>query len=922
MKKVLKGLISKQWTFLVFGITMFLLSSPSVFAAAVTSITLNDANNNGIIDQAVIVFDGNVQLEDLTDDVSGATGFHVTDSANSNVAVTITSVTEAPAGTVTLTFNEGTVSSYNTSNILEVYYTDPGDATVIEYAAGNADIAISTGDGGAPAIAEVDGAKPVVVTADFSTTVSSGVTYNSLTLTYTEVLTVSTDAGGDADVVAGEAGDASTATLGAMTTAKTLAGIATWNGDSDMTVDAANKNTVVLDATGKILTIIMTSNGGWFNAGTVGPVSPTITPVSDAADIKDAAGNAVNALGTKVATTYAVTQWDVVKPTIAATTITVSDADHDGKVETATLVFPENMRDSFFTNSSATLGTTGTNTGTFASGTANDTTTVFTRTDDASVNTALGATISDFVYTGVGTKLIDQAGNLLDTDTDGTIVTADKIEVDGATPVLIGVVASKAGGKNKLAFTYSEAITLSGCTGGTISSSTCGDLTSACTFVGLGDFVTDGTITVPTTKNTLAGSGTATITVSLAGQTGGFLTSSATPPSGNIAGSPAAGVVDAASNQVATTTFAASDPLPSAEWDLTAPTAGPTNVEKGGVSAAGDYFRWTAIADPSDFGFYMTLFSTTQSDVTNKAFSNTTEWTSADDSTLATLSTAITTVTTFSAGTSYYTAMAAVDTYGNVSPISNTVTMAAGGTGPGSVKTGTTTTPTDTSTTPATTDTTTPAVDTPATDEPSTPPVDVITESGTTLTLTDISGNWAETEITAMTAQEIIKGNEDGTFKPEGNLNRAEASSILYHVLGIGDPAAVTEKPFNDVELDSWYTGYVSALKGLSLINGQSEGVFAPGASINRAEFLQLAMNIYHYLKGTTTPETQAVTDAFSDLNAKGWYAKTVSEAFDLGFIHGTACGTTTCFNPAAAITRAEATKILYDMFYTMLTAE
>jgi hypothetical protein len=90
---------------------------------------------------------------------------------------------------------------------------------------------------------------------------------------------------------------------------------------------------------------------------------------------------------------------------------------------------------------------------------------------------------------------------------------------------------------------------------------------------------------------------------------------------------------------------------------------------------------------------------------------------------------------------------------------------------------------------------------------------------------------------------------------------------------------------------------------------------------MNRAEFLQLAMNVYHFLTGTTTAEDQATTDAFADLDTTAWYTSIVSEGYDLGFIHGSTCAAGTCFNAANPITRAEATKILYNMFYAFLTA-
>jgi hypothetical protein len=210
-------------------------------------------------------------------------------------------------------------------------------------------------------------------------------------------------------------------------------------------------------------------------------------------------------------------------------------------------------------------------------------------------------------------------------------------------------------------------------------------------------------------------------------------------------------------------------------------------------------------------------------------------------------------------------------------------------------------------------------------EEPAAEPVVVTTESGTTVTLEDVTDHWAEPEITAMTEQEVVQGNASGEFNPDGELNRAEAAAILCRIIGltigIGEPPAAEEAPFADVAVDAWYAKYISALKLIDLVSGQTETTYAPGANMNRAEFLQLAMNVYHFLTGTTTAEDQATTDAFADLDTTAWYTSIVSEGYDLGFIHGSTCAAGTCFNAANPITRAEATKILYNMFYAFLTA-
>jgi hypothetical protein len=178
-----------------------------------------------------------------------------------------------------------------------------------------------------------------------------------------------------------------------------------------------------------------------------------------------------------------------------------------------------------------------------------------------------------------------------------------------------------------------------------------------------------------------------------------------------------------------------------------------------------------------------------------------------------------------------------------------------------------------------------------------------------------------------MAEEGIVTGDPSGTFRPNDSLNRAEAAAILYRVLGFADPSAPTTKPFPDVAIDTWYAGYINELLDLDLVNGNPDGTYQPAESINRAEFLKLAMSVYYYVSDEETQaeidalKAGAKTTAYEDL-ATAWYTSTVTAATELGFVSGKTCTGGKCFDAAAEITRAEATTILYNMFYAYLTAE
>lgn len=186
-------------------------------------------------------------------------------------------------------------------------------------------------------------------------------------------------------------------------------------------------------------------------------------------------------------------------------------------------------------------------------------------------------------------------------------------------------------------------------------------------------------------------------------------------------------------------------------------------------------------------------------------------------------------------------------------------------------------------------------------------------EQGEALSFSDTEGHWAEEEISYMSSIGIIYGNDDGTFQPNENLNRAEGGILIYRLLTSEDPAEIDEDPFDDVDMDAWYAPYIAYLKEIGLITGNLDGTYEPGDNINRAEFVHAAMTIYERFNGEV--ETSEMTDTFVDLDTEEWYAQEVSDATAMGFIQGVEEEDGTYFYASRDITRAEAATVLYRMF-------
>ncbi len=171
-------------------------------------------------------------------------------------------------------------------------------------------------------------------------------------------------------------------------------------------------------------------------------------------------------------------------------------------------------------------------------------------------------------------------------------------------------------------------------------------------------------------------------------------------------------------------------------------------------------------------------------------------------------------------------------------------------------------------------------------------------------TFSDIKGStWYVKPIVAIQNAGIINGYTDGSFKPNGNLTRAEFASMVYKALGNPENGS-TEKTFSDVKEGQWYYKAVMAMATNGYINGYENGTFQPNKKITRAEIAQILFKAFEIEDGD-----QAAT--FSDVKANAWYAAAVKALASNGIINGYPDGT---FGPSKNTTRAEAAQVIYNM--------
>ena len=94
-----------------------------------------------------------------------------------------------------------------------------------------------------------------------------------------------------------------------------------------------------------------------------------------------------------------------------------------------------------------------------------------------------------------------------------------------------------------------------------------------------------------------------------------------------------------------------------------------------------------------------------------------------------------------------------------------------------------------------------------------------------------------------------IVGYEDGEVKPNNNITRAEVATIFFRLLTDDARARYWSQTndYSDVAAESWYNNAISTLSNMGIINGYEDGTFKPNAPITRAEFTAIATRFFDY---------------------------------------------------------------------------
>jgi len=172
---------------------------------------------------------------------------------------------------------------------------------------------------------------------------------------------------------------------------------------------------------------------------------------------------------------------------------------------------------------------------------------------------------------------------------------------------------------------------------------------------------------------------------------------------------------------------------------------------------------------------------------------------------------------------------------------------------------------------------------------------------------TDLPNDHANyVSITQLSDGGILKGYDDGSFKPDKILNRVEALKVILEGADINSDDDVSESPFSDVAQEQWFAKYVLRAKYLGIVKGNPDGSFEPDRQVKRVEFIKMLLEANRFRK-----EKWEGQQLYNDIPGEAWYTPYMNYAGKAGLVLPDSSNN---LNPEKAVTRAEMSEILYLM--------
>ena len=173
----------------------------------------------------------------------------------------------------------------------------------------------------------------------------------------------------------------------------------------------------------------------------------------------------------------------------------------------------------------------------------------------------------------------------------------------------------------------------------------------------------------------------------------------------------------------------------------------------------------------------------------------------------------------------------------------------------------------------------------------------------------DISNHWAMKPVLLLHSLGVVRGFEDGSFRPNKEVTRAEAAEILAAAFQSDSPLmAASVSPFRDVSPRHWAFPSIVFHWEKGYFLGDSAGYFHPERPMTRAEFFAVCLRVL----GWQSIPVQIQAPSFDDwTETPDWSKPILVRALQTGLMQGYSDQTIRADQP---VRRSEAVAIVHRM--------
>ena len=167
--------------------------------------------------------------------------------------------------------------------------------------------------------------------------------------------------------------------------------------------------------------------------------------------------------------------------------------------------------------------------------------------------------------------------------------------------------------------------------------------------------------------------------------------------------------------------------------------------------------------------------------------------------------------------------------------------------------------------------------------------------------------HWAFREVNTLANKGIIKGYDNGAFRPQQNISRQEFAVLVGRIAGFESKAIPNYSlSYKDADqIVGWARPSVSAATYLKILQGDAEGKFNPQAPVSRAEIAAVLIRLIN--KEKEAAQLQSGDVLFTDIE-NHWAKGCITLAKKLQLVNGYANGS---FKPQGQTSRAEVSVML-----------